>query len=72
MTGLEKRKILFSFNELNTKINAVKFYKSQHSMLFPNKSIEKYYINTNMIDNKWFELYYIFLGEDNLTEIISH
>lgn len=66
MTGLEKKKILFSFDELCTKINAVKFYKSQHSMLFQNKSIEEYYINTNLIDNKWFELYYIFPGEDNL------
>lgn len=70
MTGLEKKKILFSFDELYTKINAVKFYKSQHSMLFQNKSIEEYYINTNLIDNKWFELYYIFPGEDNLAEII--
>lgn len=71
MTGLEKKKILFSFDELYTKINAVKFYKSQHSILFQNKSIEEYYINTNLIDNRWFELYYIFPEEDNLVEIIS-
>ena len=38
-------------------------------MLFPNKSVEEYYINMNQLNNKWFELYYTFPGEKNLIDI---
>ena len=69
LSALNQKKILFSFEELNIKINAVKFYKSQHRMLFPNKSVEEYYINMNQLNNKWFELYYTFPGEKNLIDI---
>lgn len=70
MSGLAKRKLLFSASELRTKINAVMFYKSQHRMLFQNKSVEEYYINMNQIDGKWFELYYIFPREGKLVYML--
>jgi len=71
MSGLVKRKLLFSAVELHTKINAVGFYKSQHRMLFQNKSVEEYYYNMNQVNSNWFELYYLFHGERNLVDILS-
>lgn len=70
MSGLDRRKLFFSADELHIKINAAKFYKSQHCILFQNKTVEEYYINTNQLNDKWFELYYIFPGEGDLADMI--
>lgn len=70
MSGLDRRKLFFSADELHIKINAAKFYKSQHCILFQNKTVEEYYINMNQLNDKWFELYYIFPGEGDLADMI--
>ena len=70
MLGLVRRKLLLTADELDSKINAVKFYKSQHRMLFQNKSVEEYYINMNQLNDKWFELYYTFPGECVLANML--
>ena len=70
MSGLDRRKLFFSADELHIKINAAKFYKSQHCILFQNKTVEEYYINMNQLNDKWFELYYIFPGEEDLADMI--